>query len=422
MTERTAGDPATAVEADCGRCVTVNDQPHLLLCGWYQPGTGFTRVLMALLPYLRQSYRITWLGVGYRGIPIDLAENIRVLPTNLRGGDMMGAYAARLHWRDWAPDVVLALNDPWYLEHYARELDEFSATVPLVGYLPLDGAITDPGVLRSLTGFHTLVTYTEWAATQLRQALATLRIPSHVHVAGHGVERQRFHPLNPGAASDPRERMSRAQALFGLADPAWVVLNASRPDPRKRLDLTLAAFAEFAASRPPEVRLCLHQALAHERFVAPLREQVQALGLDERLLWFPPRPGPLDDAALNDLYNACAVGLNTAQGEGFGLVSFEHAATGAPQVLPAHPALAELWRDCAEAVTPVRPVMTPHSPLQMGEVEPAGIARALAALHDDPDYYFERSQRVLARCGASDLDWQSVATRLLELLAAARSG
>ena len=42
-------------------------RPHLLLGGWYRPGTGFTRVLLALVPALRQHFRITWLGVGYRG-------------------------------------------------------------------------------------------------------------------------------------------------------------------------------------------------------------------------------------------------------------------------------------------------------------------------------------------------------------------
>ena len=39
------------------------------------------------------------------------------------------------------------------------------------------------------------------------------------------------------------------------------MLNASRPDKRKRVDLTVAGFAEFAADKPPNVRLCLHHAI-----------------------------------------------------------------------------------------------------------------------------------------------------------------
>jgi len=42
----------------------------------------------------------------------------------------------------------------------------------------------------------------------------------------------------------------------------------------------------------------------------------------------------LDDRELNLLYNACDVGLNTASSEGWGMVSFEHAATGAAQIVP----------------------------------------------------------------------------------------
>ena len=39
------------------------------------------------------------------------------------------------------------------------------------------------------------------------------------------------------------------------------------------------------------------------------------------------------------------MGVNTSQKEGWGLVSFEHAATGGAQIVPRHTACAELWDD-----------------------------------------------------------------------------
>ena len=392
-------------------------RPHLLLCGWHVPGTGFTRVLQALVPFLAQRYRITWVGVGYRGPPFHWCPDVEVIPTNLRGGDMMGAYAARLDWDRLQPDLVLVLNDLWYLPHYTRQFADLRGQVPLVGYLPLDGALDRPEWADQAAGFDQLITYTQWAAAQLRAALAErgLRIP--VTVAGHGVDRQGFQASLQ--TSTLQTRMQSAAELFGLEAPAFVVLNASRPDPRKRLDLTLEAFAGCARDLPPQVYLCLHQAIAHEQYVEPLRAQVRALGIAERILWHPPHRGPLDDAGLNRLYNACAVGLNTAMGEGFGLVSFEHAATGAPQVLPALPALLELWGNAAECI-PVRPIRTEHSPLLMGEVSVPDVTQALQRLYRDPAHWTHRAAAAYARATAADLDWSVPAHALLDALAQVR--
>lgn len=388
--------------------------PHLALCGWYREGTGFTRVLRALLPFLTQGYRVTWIGVGYRGEPRQHGPNLRLLPTNLRGGDLVGAHAMRLNWQELAADAVLALNDVWYLEHYARELRALLGPVPMLGYLPLDGDIPDPRLVEGLRGFSALCTYTRHAAADLAGALARCELAIPVAVAGHGVDLAAFAPAPSLRRADfaAAERMRLAQALFGLPEPAWVVLNASRPDPRKRIDLSIEGFARFARDLPGHVRLCLHQAVAHPQFVEPLRQQAEALGIAERMLWWPPREGALDDAGLNALYNACAVGLNTSHGEGFGLVSFEHAATGAPQLLPDHPALRELWGEAARRL-PVRPLQTPHSPLRMGKVDAGAVAAELDRLYGSEADYVRLARAGIARCAAADLRWDRAAAALL---------
>jgi glycosyltransferase involved in cell wall biosynthesis len=398
----------TASASDVGRL------PHLLLCGWHSEGTGFTRVLRALLPHLTRYFRVTWIGVGYRGAPQQLGPNLRLLPTNLQGGDLVGAYAMRLNWNELAADAVLALNDVWYLEHYARELREVLGPVPMLGYLPLDGDIPDPRLVEGLRGFSALCTYTNHAAAELGAALQACGLQIPVSVAGHGVDLSSFSPQPSvrSAGFAAALRMQLAQRLFGLEEPAWVVLNASRPDPRKRIDISIEGFARFARDLPGHVRLCLHQAIAHPQFAEPLRHQAEALGIGDRMLWWPPRAGALDDAGLNALYNACAVGLNTSHGEGFGLVSFEHAATGAPQLLPDHAALRELWGDAAMRLA-VRPLMTPHSPLRMGEVDASAVATGLTALYRNQATYVKLARAGITRCAADDLRWESAAQSLL---------
>lgn len=396
--------------------------PHLLLFGWYRPGTGFTRVLQALLPHLARHWRITWMGVGYRGDERELMPGVRLRPTNLHGGDLVGAVAARRQWSTLGADAVLALNDPWYLEHYSRELAVLLDAVPMYGYLPLDGDIPDPQLVAGLIGFRRLFTYTKHAARQLRGALQGCGNATPVSLAGHGVDQDAFAPAAGvrDADLDPRARMQLAQQLFGLPEPAWVVLNAARPDPRKRIDLSIEGFARFARGLPGNVKLCLHQAIAHAPFVEPLRQQARDLGVDDRLLWWPPCDGPLDDDALCALYNACAVGLNSSLGEGFGLVSFEHAATGAPQLVPGQAALRELWRDAA-ILLPAQPVRVPHSPLVMGEVAPEAIADGLHRLHADEAGYRRYARAGLNRCAAPDLRWQHCAMQLLDGMTSAIS-
>jgi hypothetical protein len=44
-------------------------------------------------------------------------------------------------------------------------------------------------------------------------------------------------------------------------------------------------------------------------------------------------PNVLNDDGVNQIYNMCDVGINTSDGEGFGLCQLEHLYTGAPQVV-----------------------------------------------------------------------------------------
>jgi len=245
-----------------------------------------------------------------------------------------------------------------------------------------------------------------------------------LRVVGHGVDVAAFRPWPELERSDflASARQEARRAAFPAWTPdesAFVVLNASRPDPRKRLDLTLEGFARFAADKPAGVRLCLHHALGNSALARDVRERAQALGIAQRLL-FNDAVGTLSDDSLNTLYNACDVGLNTSAGEGFGLVSFEHAAAGAAQVLPDHAALAELWGDHAVRVPLARHYVPDFSPLEMAETSPAAIADALELLYRDPEHLRERSRSACTHARGPRWRWARVASGLQRLFAVSR--
>jgi D-inositol-3-phosphate glycosyltransferase len=93
------------------------------------------------------------------------------------------------------------------------------------------------------------------------------------------------------------------------------------------------------------VKLCVHHAFFGQREQEQIRAWIREFGVGDRVSVNPQGGGVRDDRELNLLYNACDVGINTSMGEGWGLVSFEHGATGGAQIVPEHTACAELWAD-----------------------------------------------------------------------------
>lgn len=386
--------------------------PRLLALGWHAPGTGFDRVLHAILSRLAGRWEVHLAGIGHQGEPID-RDGYRVHPTNRRGGgDSLGAYATRDLLVDLAPEALLVLHDVWHLERYERLLRGEGRPFRRAVYVPLDGALVDPGLAAPLLRFDLVVAYCRWAREQIASAWTRLGVaeaewPALLAIP-HGLDRGAFHPL-----PEPKAELRR-RIFPELAAPerAFVVLNASRPARRKRLDLTLDGFARFARETAGETLLCLHWAVFTPVEEAAVRAQAAELGISGRLVLNPlgAGPGPLSDERLNLLYNACDVGLNTSMGEGWGLVCFEHAATGAAQVVPRHSACAGLWEGAAELVEPVRRYVPEFSRLELAEVDADGVAAALRRLCDDAGHRSRLAAAGLRRSADPSLAWDSIAS------------
>jgi glycosyltransferase involved in cell wall biosynthesis len=118
---------------------------------------------------------------------------------------------------------------------------------------------------------------------------------------------------------------------------------------------------------------------------------------------------------LNQVYNACDVGINTCIGEGWGLVNFEHAATGVAQVVPDHTSLREIFNG-------VRRIEN-----ESWEVDRNyGLDRAVPSA-DDAAYLLERyyeDREVLAADGqwcydrvtAPEFDWDNIGNKMLKIV------
>jgi D-inositol-3-phosphate glycosyltransferase len=371
-----------------------------------------TRVLDSVLRRLADRHEIHFLGVAYSG-EIVRDRGLTIYPTNPRGGDAFAAFQAIGLIEELRPALVLVMHDLWMFDYYLDLFGPYQDRLKIVACIPLDGRIANAQDAAPLARADRIVAYTQFARAEFERAFRRLRgnFPA-VEVIPHGVDLDRFHPLPEPERVQAKTRVFRDRPDAG---DSFVVLNASRPDRRKRVDLTVRGFAEFAADKPPNVRLCLHHPVVRDAVDQELGTAIQECGLGERLSVNPLGREIVGDEELNLLYNACDVGINTAMGEGWGLVSFEHGAAGAAQIVPDHTACAELWRGSAELIPPARSYVPEFSPLEMGEVSPEGVARALEALYRDPARRQELARAAVSVAQDPAYSWDAVAQQFDEL-------
>lgn len=379
----------------------------IVCIAFYIEGTGLTRVMDALVRQFRGEYMVHYVGVGYSGPRIDL-EDLSIYPTNLQGGDVMGSYFARELIEQVVPECVFILQDVWHFQRYMMVFEGLRSVTKFVGYTPIDGEVVDTQMVKHLVNLDVLVLYTEWARDQVRAALLgdydEESLPQ-MDVIAHGVETKKFYPIENRAAN-------RREVFPGLEDDAFIILNASRPCIRKRVDLTLRAFAAFAKDKPENVRLCLHQAIREEQS-RHLVDLVVELGLEERVIMNPfsgrVEGEVLSDEDLNKLYNACDVGVNSSMGEGWGLVSFEHAATGAAQIVPGHTACAPLWEGAGVVVDTEPSGIGQISPFVMTQPTLKSLQDAFEALYADTYYRLRMAEMCRERACDERYSWGVIA-------------
>jgi glycosyltransferase involved in cell wall biosynthesis len=131
-----------------------------------------------------------------------------------------------------------------------------------------------------------------------------------------------------------------ARKYYSLKKDDFIILNLNRNQPRKRWDICLQAFAEVVSKHVNEpIKLLIATATQGawnlmEVYERELKKRGLTLEDGMKHLILIDNPQQLTDEDVNILYNLADIGLNTCDGEGFGLCNFEQAAIGIPQVVP----------------------------------------------------------------------------------------
>lgn len=313
--------------------------------------TGFARVTHAICDRLKDTYDITVLGINYYGDPHPFKYGIYPAST---GGDLWGFGRIVKLANKIKPDVIMILNDPWVIQNYLVALiDAKIKDIPIVTYFPVDAVEHEPDWYRDYKELvRATCVYTEFGK---QVVLDTERVfPENIHIVPHGVDTRVFYKFKDllnkeGNVLKTGAQIAREQ-LYPIKDKPefnepFIILNANRNQPRKRIDITIRAFSIFAKDKPSNVKLYLHMGMRDAG--VDVVKLAKRYGFEDRLVitaLVNNIPGISDDR-LNVIYNATEVGINTSMGEGWGLTNWEHATAGKVQIVPDHSACAELWKD-----------------------------------------------------------------------------
>jgi glycosyltransferase involved in cell wall biosynthesis len=117
---------------------------------------------------------------------------------------------------------------------------------------------------------------------------------------------------------------------------------------------------------------------------------------------------PPDDL-LNLIYNACDVGINTSNGEGWGLVSFEHASCRKPQVVPNHTSCQDIWKDAGLLIDISTWIVDKDLGVGRGLIDVDHAEKLLTQLYEDPALYAKVAEDCYNVTQKPEYRWESVA-------------
>jgi len=327
-----------------------------------------------------------------------------------------GVGQARQHVALAKPDVVVLYNDLVVITSLLEELRQIpERSFKIVAYID-QVYLNQKREHVEFVNQHAdaAIMFTDfWKDCILGQGL---RLPSYVLT--HAFNRQAHFPI-------PKHL---ARRFFGLPEEDFIILNLNRNQPRKRWDTCLKAFAELlfrTKDRPGrKPRLVIATEMTGGWNLSEIMErELQKRGMDVTAgmaqVSRVDAPQRMTDEDTNFLYNVADVGINTCDGEGFGLCNFEQAAIGIPQVVPRLGGFLTFFDDeCAYMVEPKVAYYVDASRDAIGGealmCDSLDFTEGLLAYYDDPD--------LLARHGANarkkipqEYKWSDVAEKLVSI-------
>lgn len=295
--------------------------------------TGFGIVAKNIVGRLhKRGYEMVVLGINMYGDPYDPVEfPYPIYPCEKGAPDQVfGTHKLWAIAKDFQPDLLFFLNDPWVIERYISAKDVASPYMKTIAYYPIDAGPLKKSWASTLSELDAQICYSEFGKRIITEANGG-KTPENLHQIYHGVNRKVFFPVN--------QQVARRQ--LGIPEDAFIVGMVARNQYRKRFDILMKSFMEFAKDKP-NAKLYLHTATRDIGF--DIKELSEQFNMGDRLILTEGVTAAqgVPEGFLNLIYNSFDVNALISLGDGFGLPVAESMATGCPQLVSDHSCLKEL--------------------------------------------------------------------------------
>lgn len=392
----------------------MKDKLKVLFVGDQAVPTGFSTVLTNIIRPLKDRIDAIGLGVNYKGDPHDMGYPI--YPAMVSGyGNIYGLDRLTELLHSDRPDVLFLLNDAWVLSYYLDQIKKTCGdmTLPrIVTYFPVDAEGHNLMWYRDFDIVNRAFTYTEFGKKVVLDVLPEMKL----EIMPHGVNQVDFYRTNESHMQSKIDLFGNdIIKKMGNLEKMFIVLNANRNQPRKKLDITMEGFSLFAKDKPKEVRLCMHSGLTDSYI--NLGYIAQRYGISDRMVLTNQNNGvpKVKVSKLNKIYNACDIGINTSLGEGWGLVNMEHAVTGAAQIVPNHSACAEVFDDCGLLMDAPTKWTFENSQTIGRLVSPDEVANKLEIIYTNPKLREELAEKARSKFLQPEYQWDNIAEEWLKV-------
>lgn len=378
--------------------------------------TGFSRVSNSLLKHLQKIMDITI--IDFYNKTSQVYKGFKMIPG--KDDDPLSIRAMVKEYPKY--DAVFILNDIWIVDQYLAALKQekqrnkkFNLRKNVVIYFPVDAKEHSPGWYENVD-IAKPITYTNFAVDVIRKVNPI--VAKNTAIIPHGIDTSLFFK-SMSSKSSIRQSIYKTDRF----NDSFIFLNANRNQPRKKLDITMKAFALFVNKvKPKNAILHMHCGVIDQYI--NVMELAKRYGLRDVITCQVSGIPNMTNEEMNMIYNAADVGLNSSIGEGWGLCNTEHAATGAPQIVPNHSACAELFgKNVGLLVDAPTDIMQTHY-MTVGRLPSTeDMAQKMGLFYSRRDIYKAHANACLKKFNSPEYQWESIAGKFAtEIEKAAKAG
>lgn len=379
--------------------INFKEKKRLVVIGLGKSATGLGHVTIEIAKQLKLEWDVACIlhdadksfgdlegiDIAQYSFPLKFDKNINIIAKKIE---------------EMSPCCMLIICQPWKCSYFLLKIKESVKNAKMLIYMPVEGKPFSDIIAKSAAIADLCIVYTSAIYNCIKEKNLNLL------AIGHGCRKCASEPIT----QDERKKIRKD--IFSANEILWkkpLIINSNRMYFRKRFDLCIDGFARARTNK--NVNLYLHIPGLSRYEGKKIYAKIKELQMDEKIFVniLNKNNSVLSEDRLILLYKACDIGITTAMGEGWGLGSFEHASTGAAQIVPNHIGFQENWgTDNAVFIPCEEPYYLHHEAVYMFPPSVDGIANSIDKLMESPHYLDLMSKKSYQNATGENRSWKFI--------------